>query len=214
MSITRKFVLGFAVLATSAVASPRIWAQNVIDRSNVAVTPAQGFSFINSDWTGVTFRPTGANVSGAGVFLENYYNKGPNSGTLFASLMEGGPNGTLLASGSSPFTTPSGSLVGSFFDVFFSAPVSVTAGNDYTVVFHGLAEGARVVTTYNSDKAQESDLFYSNDGVSYASYGAKGYSLNFREYTAVTATPEPASMVLMATGLFGIAAVVRRKRIS
>jgi hypothetical protein len=213
MSITRKFVLGFAVLATSAIAAPRIVAQNVIDRSNTAVTPTQGFAYIN-DRTAVTFRPTGANVSGAGVFLENWSNEGPNSGTLFASLMEGGPNGTLLASGSSPFTTPSGKIVGSFFDVFFSAPVSVTAGNDYTVVFNGRSGSRSVVTTYNNDRSQGTDLFYSGDGVSYTSYGARGSSGNFREYTAVTATPEPASMVLMATGLFGIAAVVRRKRIS
>ena len=206
---TRRIVLSLAVLAASSVGAPRLHAQ-VIDRSNTAVTVGNGFSYIDNS-IAVVFKQSASFFAGAGLYLANWYNSGPHTGTLYASLYSGTPmSGTLLASGSSGFVTPTGYFAGSFFDVFFPV-IGVTAGQDYSLVFHAAVDAAgTVVTTYNSDFSQESGIIYS--GVDYRNR----YSLNFREYSdatvSTTATPEPASIALFATGLCALGLFARKRR--
>lgn len=211
-----------AVLLFAGMISFPAQAQ-VIDQQQLAVGPSQFYLFTNTFYyVGQTFKPTANTVAGAGL---NFWNLGlPSlSGTLQAELWSGvpsSPGSGLLVSGSSAFTIAGNSQ--SFFDVFFPA-VSVTPGTSYFLAFKTVGNSSNLFSTRGTgdpyiDGGAWINYDFSNVTALWGDYGAPNQlssDLTFREFSVgptTTITPEPASLILLATGLVGLFCVARRKR--
>ena len=203
----------------------------VVDQQQLVVRPG-GLAL--AAWVGETFKPTASTVAGAGVNILNYARDGAWDATLTAQLWTGIPGGSsrLLASGTTSVSRrPTGGVdAEGIEDVFWSA-VDVTPGQEYFLAFHTTDGGQhRGVATWGYDYVSPYPQFVGSyrDGV-LASMNAisddpyagpwdsstfPNFDLTFREYStsAVTPTPEPASIALVGTGLIGLGGIVRRRR--
>jgi hypothetical protein len=149
-----------------------------------------------------SFQQANANISGAGIFLKEGIG---TSGTVSISLWTQLPDETgaqQLATGSSF------GVSGSWFDIFWS-PIGVTPNTTYFLVFESASDlgiAGDVSNGYSRGNV------FANPG--YDSFAT--YDYTFRTYTTLAdaTVPEPASVVLLATGLLCLLGVARRRIVS
>ena len=180
----------------------------VIDQSN---TGSGAFGYWGQAWNSQTFRPSANTVAGGGFNVMNW--GGDFTGTFQIQLwsdISSNFGATMLASGSTTITSYGSTT--SFFDVFW-APVAVNSGSQYFLTGF-IAGGQSLVSTFSDDNYAGGEAYfnYSTDVMNPPS-AFLGLDLAFEEFSenGVTA-PEPASVVLLATGLLGIGGIVRRRR--
>ena len=202
---------GALLAATQATAD----AQVVVDQSQLITR----YNLTSANvWIGQQFIPSLTNSAGAGFFFES---SGRGSSGIFTvelwTDIASNPGANKLASGTTAYRF--GASEKSWVDVFWDA-VAVTPGTQYFLAFTagGELQGMNVYGTAGNVYADGSFLYQNyNGGIDTSPYlnGYPDEDTSFREFasTAVVATPEPAGMVLMATGLIGVVGVARRRRI-
>lgn len=217
----RATTVAFLVGVCLAAPASRLNGQQSIDQSQYLTQYT--FGNLAYSWNAQTFIPGGTNISGGGFIVYNY--SGDMSSTpVTINLWDGNPGlegSTRLAGGTTIVDAPTYQWSG-WADIFW-APVPVVPGQSYWLTIGDAAPPAWPQNwsifwftgdAYfpNGQSYLLGNIWDSCDGVEVGPWVARDYGdAAFRTYTEVT--PEPATMLVFATGLVGVAGInVRRKR--
>jgi hypothetical protein len=200
-SLATAVAVGLSAIFSSAAA-----AQVTIDQTSGGFT---GMIFTSIDrWAGQSFQQTGSNVAGVGIYV---YGSVPGT-NLTVNLWNARPDqagASKLASGVA-ISTLGGTDYSGWIDAFWS-PVAVAPGT--TLFFTVLATGGPMYVNGHSGYSAGTGV-YNNSTNEVAAYTTSTMDMSFRTYTELqpsSVVPEPVTLILLSTGLMGLATVRRRR---
>jgi hypothetical protein len=188
------------VLLFCLMAATSVFADTVVDTINPSLTPCVGCSWA-ANWEAWTYTPA---ISYSLTDVETKWAAAGNSGTVGVGIYSGFANGpTGLLGSSTMFANNDGS---SWSTASFS-PISIAAGNTYYILFSGTSGIGANVTSTGPGAITPYNFSYDNSNWYYWG-GAYGM---FQFSSSGSSVPEPGSMVLLGSGLIGLAGFLRRK---
>ena len=207
------------LLAAPTASTLRAQTTIVTFNSLTESSPGSGTRYVGNCYTEGGFRFTAVGLPCTGGPSEN-------------AFVAGGPNSPVFGGGTTPsllLNSPIATLInvnrvdGAFF-TFSSIQLAPFDGARTTVVFTGTRFGGNVSRTFTLGGTQMgfmtfsfADLFTNISAVQIAATNEFGEPLvKFDNFTAITPSlgviPEPQTYLLMASGMFGIAAIAIRRR--
>ena len=185
------------ILMICAAAATNVFADIVIDSINPTLTPAAGYwsaNYVAWEYSpGITYTLTD---------VESKFSSDGNSGTLGVAIYSefaSGPTG--LLGSSTMFANNSDDWSTSYF-----SPISLTAGHTYYIVFSGTSGVG--VNVNGTGPGTLTPYYFSYDNSNWYYWNA---SYGMFQFSGTPSIPEPSSIVLLGSGLLGMAGVIRRK---